>query len=84
MRPWSRGTKRWKRRSPSKPDGSKRREGTKVVFTEEDQALLDILRRKQNAVDDTSSMSKGNTATFAYLATSISNTNTLASTRMNN
>ena len=46
---------------------AKEEEGTKVVFTEEDQALLDILRRKQKAADDTSFMSKGNIATYAYL-----------------
>ena len=59
---------------------AKEEEGTKVVFTEEDQALLEILRRKQRAADDTSFMSRGNTATYAYSATSTSNTNTLAST----
>ena len=60
-------------------------EGTKVVFTEEDQALLDILnRRKQKVVDDTSFMSKGSIATYAYSATSTRNTHNLASTRMYN
>ena len=52
----------------------------KVVFTEEDQALLEILRRKKRAAYDTSFMPRGNIATYAYSAKGTSSTHTLAST----
>ena len=52
----------------------------KVMFTEEDQALLEILRRKKRAAYDTSFMPRGNIATYAYSAKGTSSTHTLAST----
>ena len=52
----------------------------KVVFTEEDQALLEILRRKKRVAYDTSFMPRGNVATYAYSAKGTSSTHILAST----
>ena len=63
--------------------------GVKVVFTEEDDTLLEIFRRKQRSTDDkksvienipTSFMPRGNIATYAYSAKGTSNTHALAST----
>ena len=77
------------RRSRSKPDGSREEEGAKAVFTKEDQILLEILRRKQRAIDDkksaikntpTSFMPRVNIATYAYSAERTSNTYALACT----
>ena len=55
-------------------------EGAKLVFTEEDQALLEILRRTKRASYDTSFMPRGNIATYAYSTKGSSSTWTLAST----
>ena len=55
-------------------------EGAKVVLTKEDQALLEILKRKQRVAYDTSFMPRGNVATYSYSAKGTSNTHTLAST----
>ena len=52
----------------------------KVVFSEEDQALVEILRRKKRAAYDTSFMPRGTVATYAYSAKGTSSTYTLAST----
>ena len=68
---------------------AKEEEGTKVVITIEDQALLEILRRKQRAIDDkksaikntpTSFMPRVNIATYVYSAKRTSNTYAFACT----
>ncbi|KAJ4737614.1 Transposon Ty1-H Gag-Pol polyprotein [Rhynchospora pubera] len=69
-------------------------EDTGVVFTEEDQALLDVLSRKQKAASNgdkksvtedasTSFLPRGNIATYAHSTQGTSNTHALASLSTN-